>query len=271
MFSKGQLHFTFSAKQPNALCKPAPLHPLPGPRPSSTGHGATDTTKARALSVPESERRRTQPGPLVKEYCSLSGSLLPPPEVSQRGFPCVCRRPSFIQCTLCHSPFQKQAIQTGRQTLGRFITRLGSSWPADSLLSPSPCFLAVGVACGACLSGTLPPPPGLPAGGGTRPKLGTTDRALRASSGVAATPRTLRSVPPRHQGARQGQILTAQRTGRIHFLGAAEVYEGLLPITLIPLPRAAGREEGPVPSRMPGTQWFFNRYYRVSEWVASTH
>ena len=100
MFSKEQLHFTFSTKQPNALCKPAPLHPLPGPRPSLTGHGATDTTKARALSVPESERRRTQPGPLVKEYCSLSGSLVPPPEVSQRGFPWVC-----VQAALLHSMY----------------------------------------------------------------------------------------------------------------------------------------------------------------------
>lgn len=149
MFGKGLLHFTFVTQQPNALCKPALLHTLPGPRPSSAGHTSRAHRKDSA-----------------QEHCPISGSLLPPPEVSQRGFACVC-----VQAALLHSmyplsqaPFKSKAIQTGQQTLGRFITRLGGSWPAASLLSPSPSFLTVRVACGAGLSGS--PPPRLPVGGG---------------------------------------------------------------------------------------------------------
>ena len=66
-------HFPFSTEQPSALCVPAQPHPLLGPRPSSAGHSgrrcnqgglpSPPTHQARALSVPESERRRTQSRP----------------------------------------------------------------------------------------------------------------------------------------------------------------------------------------------------------------
>ena len=113
--------------------------------------------QARALPFPESERRKSWPScqaDSVRGHWDPSGSLSPTPVASQRGFPCVrLRQPSLSSgghsmYPLSQTSFKSTAIQMGQQTSGRFITRRGSSWQIDTLFSPSPSFLLVGVAWG---------------------------------------------------------------------------------------------------------------------------
>lgn len=180
--AQGSCIFTFSTKQPDALCEPALLHPLPGPHTSSAGPWATDAAKEIFCHLMhprqepfQSQRQKGEPSQAhradsARESCPLSGPLSPALASPKAASPVyACRRPSLSSgrrsmCPLSQTPFKSKAIQTGQQTLGRLIIRLGSSWPTDSLLSPSPSFLVVGVTWGTSLSGSSPP--GLPAGGG---------------------------------------------------------------------------------------------------------
>lgn len=156
MSSKGQLHFTFSTKQPSASCELALLHPLPVPHPRSAGHSGPDATKAifchlihprpkplQAQHQKERESSQAHQADSVRECCSLSESLLWPLADSHRGFPgvfeLVGRPPCLaedIDVPLVTNPFQKRSYSDGAANLETIITRVCSS---HRLAPPSPC------------------------------------------------------------------------------------------------------------------------------------
>lgn len=174
MSSQGQLHFTFSTKQPSTPCEPAPLHPFPSPHSSSAGHSGPDSTKEtfyhltqprlkpfQAQHPKEGEPSQAHQAEAVRECCFLSESPLQPPAAPVGASPvCVGGRAALLvwcrtsMYPLSQTPFRKETIQTGRPTLGRFITRQQPS--ADSFLSLSPSFLGVGVVCGEPALGGAP-------------------------------------------------------------------------------------------------------------------
>ena len=174
------LHFQRNNQMPSVtqLCStpsraPTPAQLVPGPQMPPRRSSATSCTPGKSPFSPSVRKenpakptgriQRENPAPSLDPSRQLS----PSPKAASPVY--ACRRPSLSSgrrsmCPLSQTPFKSKAIQTGQQTLGRLIIRLGSSWPTDSLLSPSPSFLAVGVTWGTSLSGSSPP--GLPAGGG---------------------------------------------------------------------------------------------------------
>lgn len=266
MSSKGQLHFTFSTKQPSASCELALLHPLPVPHPRSAGHSGPDATKAifchlihprpkplQAQHQKERESSQAHQADSVRECCSLSESLLWPLADSHRGFPgvfeLVGRPPCLaedIDVPLVTNPFQKRSYSDGAANL-ETIHYQGMQQPSSgSSLSLSLPFLGEGVACGE------PATPFLSFLWGET-QAGQDRQGLMASSGAPAIRCPLRNVLAKAPGrkARQRDACGPETGGSIS-LGLQMTVTALYTIALIPLLRA--EEKDPVPSTVPGTQ-----------------
>lgn len=129
---------------------PTPAQLVPGPQTAPRRSSISSYTPGESPFSPrvrkEHPAKPTRQTELQNAVPCLAGSCRLSQAPQRASSVYACRRPSLSSgghsmYPLSQTPFKSRAIQTGQQTLGRFIIRLGSSWSADSLLSPSPSFL----------------------------------------------------------------------------------------------------------------------------------
>lgn len=143
------------------LCSaPDPLLPLPGRCPSSAGHSGpqrlprrSSVTSDTLVLRPFNARIRKEADPAKPTRQSQWQHVRIPAAASRRlpkGLP-LCMLAALLvwwrmsMSPLSQAPFRREAIQPEQQTLGRFITRPGSSRLADSLPSLAPSSPGAGV------------------------------------------------------------------------------------------------------------------------------